>query len=299
VVSGRGPGARSAADRFGFRYCASDAGAIWSDDQTDLVFVAARNHLHAAYVKDAIAAGKHVFVEKPLALTPVDLDAIVQTYQQAAARDRAPLVGVGFNRRFAPATVAVRSLFDSVETPLTLVYRVNAGRLAEDSWVADPIEGGGRILSEACHFVDLCTFLLRSQPEVVTACGTSGANPNTAITIEYRSGSIAAITVSSGGDRSYSKERIELMGAGRVGVIDDFRRYWLVSGGRTKSHIKGWLRPQKGHRQEVAAFIDAVRSGSPAPIPFVDAVDTTRATFAIEESLRRRSAIRLGDECPR
>src|SRR5205823_3088807 len=149
-------------DHSTFRFCASAPEAVWGDAATRAVIIATRNGSHAALIQQALAAGKAVFVEKPLCMSGDELAAIVEAYERADLSGR--LVTVGFNRRFSPAAGAVRAFLEPAGSPLMLQYRINAGRLPDGSWVTDPEEGGGRIISEACHFVDLAAFLLGAAP---------------------------------------------------------------------------------------------------------------------------------------
>ena len=170
------------------------------------------------------------------------------------------------------------------------MYRVNAGHLPPESWQASE-EGGGRILGEVCHFVDLCAFLSRSPVREVTATRSSSQDDDVMITLGMANGSIATIAYMADGDRSQSKERLEVFGGGKCAVIDDFRTGWVSAGGRRR-RLGGLLRVQdKGHDAEMAAFVAAVRTGAPSPVPFGEAVNVTRATFAILSSLQKGAAV--------
>ena len=283
IVTASGLSARSAGDRFGFRYCASARSEVWRDEATRAVIVATRNDLHATLVEEALAAGKAVFVEKPLCVTEDELGRLVRAHRAAAGGE--PLVTVGFNRRFAPSIVALRALFRGI-APLTLQYRVNAGRLGEASWLAAE-EQGGRLVGEACHFIDLCAFVAGAPVVSVFAQASRGPDDDFVATLALADGSVATLGFHAGGDRSFSKERLEVFGGGRVGVIDDFRAAWTVVRGARRRLGGRWSGPDKGHRAELAAFLDAVRTGGPSPVPFAEAVATTLATFALRESLRR------------
>ena len=174
-----------------------------------------------------------------------------------------------------------------------LQYRINAGRLPDGSWVTDPEEGGGRIISETCHFVDLAAFLLGTAPVSVFAQRAGGTDDDVVTILTFANGSVATIGYFAGGDRAYSKERVEVFGGGRVAVIDDFRGGWLVQEGRRQRLGSLWSRRQKGHLEEIEAFLRAVRHGGPSPVPFNEAVAATRATLAIHESLSRGAPVRL------
>jgi predicted dehydrogenase len=293
VVTGTGVSARLVGDRLGFRFCASETEAVWEDSATHSVLIATRNNLHGTLVLRALETGKAVLVEKPLCITEEELDTLVRSHQQAVSAGSSPLVMVGFNRRFAPTVQAVRGFFGKSGSPLTLHYRVNAGRLPDGSWVSDPLEGGGRILSEYCHFVDLSAYLIGVRIVSVFAQSVGSGEDDLVVTLTFEDGSLATIGFYSNGDRSYSKERIEVFGAGKVAVIDDFRTGLLVREGRRRRIGGWWSRQQKGHREEIEAFLEAVRKGGTNPVPFEEAVRTTRATFAIRDSLSRGVPVTL------
>jgi predicted dehydrogenase len=288
LCSAGGLSARTQARRHGFRYVCSDYREILDDPGVDAIFIATRHDLHATMLLDALRAGKHAFVEKPLAIRSEELDQIT------GAMDRAPGVlpcwTVGFNRRFSPAAIAVRDHFRGAEEPLTAIYRFNAGDLPPEHWTQDLEVGGGRIVGEACHAVDLLTFLHGSLPTRVHAEAPppSGAlrvtSDRCALTLRHANGGVSTLLYTSGGDRAFSKERIELFGCGRVAAIDDFRRVELLRGGKRKTH--GWRGQDKGHRAEVAAFLEAIRSGEEGPIPVADLFATARATLGAMESIR-------------
>jgi predicted dehydrogenase len=293
VVTASGLTSRSVGDRFGFDFCASDAAEVWKDPETHATLIATRNHLHAPLVVAALTAAKPVFVEKPLALSEEQLTDIISAFDQAVTAGRVPCVMVGFNRRFSPMVREAKQFLTTVSGPLSIHYRVNAGVLPPGSWVADPEQGGGRIVSEVCHFVDLAAFLAGAVPTKVFAQRGRGGD-DVVVTLSFMNGSVASIGYYCGGDRSFSKERIEVFGGGNVAVIDDFRRGWTVSGGRRR-HLGGWWGgPRKGHREELEAFIEAVRHGRPSPISFEESVQATRATLAILESLSLEEAVTLG-----
>ncbi|HEX8200494.1 MAG TPA: Gfo/Idh/MocA family oxidoreductase, partial [Isosphaeraceae bacterium] len=288
VCSATGLSAPTGAARHGFAYACSDYREILDDPEIDVVFLATRHHQHAGLLLEALRRGKHAFVEKPLALRPDELEEIETFLAQAGGA--APCWTVGFNRRFSPAAAAVRAHFADAEEPLTAVYRFNAGDLPADHWAQDPEVGGGRIIGEACHGVDLLTFLLGSPPvrvhaeAVAPGAALRVAGDRCVLTLRHAHGGVSTLLYTAGGDRSFGKERVELFGAGRVGVIDDFRRVELYRGDRRRA--RKWGGQPKGHREEIAAFLAAVRAGAPGPIPAADLLATTRATFAAVESIR-------------
>lgn len=292
IVSQGGLSARGAAERYGFQFCASAPEAVWDDPATAGVIVATRNDLHATLARQAIAAGKSVLVEKPLCIDESELEALTDTWHAAAAAD-GPRMMAGFNRRFAPMLQRARRFFAEPNVAVTINYRINAGQLPADSWVLDPVDGGGRILSEICHFVDAAAFLAGSRVVEVSAVNGADGNDDVVATLQFANGSVATIGYYTHGDRSYSKERIEMFGAGRVAVIDDFRRGWLVADGRRR-RLGGWLsRQRKGHHEELAAFLDAIQRDEPPPVSFAEAIAATHATFAIRKSLARGRRVRV------
>ncbi|MBZ5704888.1 MAG: bi-domain-containing oxidoreductase [Acidobacteriia bacterium] len=285
VCAANGSSARHAGDKFGFRYCATDENEILSDAGVNTVVISTRHHLHAAQVIAAVNAGKHVFCEKPLCLSEDELREIVRVYgKQASSRH---LLMVGFNRRFAPMAIHMKSFVQQIREPLALYCRVNAGYIPADHWVNDPEQGGGRILGEVCHFVDFLSFLAGAPPiEVQTrALANSGqhSDDNVVISLQFANGSQGTISYLANGDRTYSKERVEVFGGGAVAVLEDFRRLELVRHGR-KQVVRSRLRQDKGHRGEWAAFANAICSGSEAPIPFDEIIASTLATLRVVDS---------------
>ncbi|MGC2368205.1 MAG: bi-domain-containing oxidoreductase [Candidatus Sulfotelmatobacter sp.] len=285
-----GSHARHAADKFGFRSCTTSQLEILSNPAINTVVIATRHHLHAQQVIAALQSGKHVFCEKPLCLNEEELKEIITAIESSASAPR--LLMVGFNRRFAPLAVRMKTFLQAAGEPLALHYRVNAGFLPADHWMNDPLQGGGRIVGEVCHFVDLLCFLTGSAPaEVETRSLANSAlsnpgkysNDNVVCSLRFADGSQGTISYLANGDKAYSKERIEVFGGGAVAVLEDFRRLELVRGGK-KSVFRSGLRQDKGHRGECEAFVRAIQIGLESPIPFHEIVDTMLATFALEES---------------
>jgi predicted dehydrogenase len=243
--------------------------------------------LHAKQVLAALALGKHVFCEKPLCLSEEELRSLARAYLGIPSAER-PALMVGFNRRFAPMTVRMKSLLTQISEPLSLHYRINAGYLPPDHWVNDREQGGGRILGEVCHFVDLLMFLAASPVIEVEAraVGNSGrySGDNVLVSLRFANGSQGSISYLANGDRAFSKERIEVFGGGSAAALDDFRRLELVRDGRKEIIHSRW-RQDKGHRGEWAAFAQAVQRWEEAPIRFEELVCSTLATLRIDESV--------------
>jgi len=272
-------------EQHGFRFCVSRAEEVIDDEEANLIVIATRHDTHAILARKGLERGRHVFVEKPLALDEEELSGVIS----AAEQSRGQLM-VGFNRRFSPSAVAAKELFASRTTPLSINYRVNAGRVPPGHWAHDPKEGGGRIIGEVCHFIDLMHFITGSLTTRVYAEAISSSNQDVVnddsvfITLRFADGSNGSIAYLAEGDRAMAKERVEIFGGGKSFVIDDFRSTIAFQDGH---ETKTKLREQdKGQKEEVRAVCEVVREGKPAPIALDDLTTTTRATFRVLESLR-------------
>jgi predicted dehydrogenase len=256
--------------------------------------IATRHHLHARQVLAGLEAGKHVFVEKPLCLSEEELLRIEDVYGGLARNRAAPVLMVGFNRRFAPLARRMKERFLRVNEPLVIHYRVNAGPVPLDHWVQDTDEGGGRMLGEVCHFVDFLIFLSGSLPVRVSAAVLPDLglykDDNLAATVELADGSIGTITYVANGASRFPKERVEVFGGGATAVLDNFRRLELYRDG-SKEVVRARLRQDKGYRDEMAAFVEAIRSGGPAPIPLDQLFAATRGTLALVQCVKTRSPV--------
>lgn len=286
VCSATGSHAQHAAHKFGFRNCTTDEAEVLADPQINTVVIATRHHLHARQVLAALREGKNVFCEKPLCLTEDDLRTICIAYSEIPLAKR-PALMVGFNRRFAPMVQRMKLFLQPISEPLALHYRVNAGYLPPDHWVNDRDQGGGRILGEVCHFVDLLSFLTSSPiTEVsVRVLGNSArySADNLIVSLRLVNGSEGTISYLANGDRSFSKERLEVFGGGSAAVLDDFRHLDLVRNGRKESMHSRWSQ-DKGHRAEWAAFAESVANGSDLPISFEEIVASILATIRVDDS---------------
>jgi len=287
VCTATGAHASHAAKKFGFRYCTTDESQIIHDPAINTVVIATRHHLHAKQVLAALREGKHVFCEKPLCLTEPDLRTIVRSYLGIDSARR-PALMVGYNRRFAPMTEQIKSFLAPISEPLALHYRVNAGFLPPDHWVNDREQGGGRILGEVCHFVDLLMFLAASPIVEVEARALASSQryseDNLIVSLRFANGSQGTISYLANGDRAFSKERLEVFGGSAVAVLDDFRQLELVQDGKKQTVRSRW-RQDKGHRCEWSAFANSVRQGQVAAISFDDLVYSSLATLRIQESM--------------
>jgi polar amino acid transport system substrate-binding protein len=289
VATATGINARNTASKFSFEFATTDRAQILTDESIDAVFVATRHASHPRFVAEALRAGKSVFVEKPLAIDEEGLQEVLSAHAESGG-----LVAVGFNRRFSPLSEQARAVFDPRAT-LAISYRINAGAIPPSSWIHDPAEGGGRIIGEVCHFVDLVQYLSREFVTEVFAFATGGSegamHDTVTITLKLSGGSIGSIAYYGTGDRAFPKERIEVFGGGAVAVIDDFRELQITRGGKQSKTRK--LSQEKGFDQELASFVRAVSESGEPPIALESLVATTRATFAIEESLRTGQPVRV------
>jgi polar amino acid transport system substrate-binding protein len=290
ITTASGVTARDIAEKYGFNYCAASADDVVCDPEVNLVVVATRHDLHAELARRALLQGKHVFVEKPLALNEEELEGVLEAAQNSAGR-----LMVGFNRRFSPLARAARDFFTGRQAPLSISYRVNAGRIPRSHWLQDPREGGGRIIGEVCHFVDMMHFLTGALVTRVYAESIVSRNQemvdedNIFITLRFSDGSNGAIAYLSEGDKAMPKERVEIFSEGKSFLLDDYRSATGFSNGREEQTR---LRQQdKGQAMETRAVCEVVLKGTPAPIQLDDLVATTRATFRIRESLRTGQSI--------
>jgi polar amino acid transport system substrate-binding protein len=285
VATASGVTARDVGTRYGFARFVSGADEVLSEEGVNLVVIATRHDSHAELARRALVRGLDVFVEKPLALDDAELDALLEVAARSAGR-----LTVGFNRRFSPHARAARDFFEGRRAPLSVLYRVNAGRVPRTHWTQDAREGGGRIRGEVCHFVDFMQYVtgsrvVRVYAEPVASDDREAVDDDSVfVTLKFADGSNGSVAYLAEGDRALPKERIEVFGAGRTFVVEDFRAAAGYAGGR---ETRTRLRTQdKGQREEVRAVCAALREGGAAPVPLADLANTTRATFRILDSLR-------------
>ncbi len=291
VASAGGLHAQVAGKKFGFQYAASSDEEIINDPNINTVAILTRHDSHADLVVKALKAGKHVFVEKPLAITPEQLAKI-----EKSLRNTQYALLVGFNRRFSPLAQSLSSFFFPRNEPLHIHYRVNAGYIPLNHWTQDEAIGGGRIIGEACHFIDLLTFLVGDAPVSVTAHALPDngkyREDNISMTFIFPDGSIGVVDYLANGDKSFPKERVEVFCAGAIAVLDDFRILQTVKDGKKKEE-SGALSLSKGRAQdkgwtnEWKAFAKSIREGGAPPIPYEQLIGVTKSTFAAVESLRK------------
>ena len=274
--------------KFGFRESTTDPETVFNDPSIDAVIVMTRHNTHTRYVCRAIESGKSVFVEKPLALTFEEIDQITNAYGVAERSGRRPMLMVGFNRRFAPQVQKMKALLGTMNEPKAIVATVNAGAIPADHWTQDPEVGGGRIVGEACHFIDLLRFLVgRPIKEVRKATmgvslGTAATDDKAALTLTFEDGSLGTVHYYANGHKSFPKERIEVFCGGRILQLDNFRQlrgYGWPGFGRATL----W-KQDKGQKACIAAFIQALTEGGQAPIPFDEIIEVSRASIEAAES---------------
>lgn len=296
IASASGMSAQHAAKRFGFIRTTSDENEVIRDEQVNTLAILTRHHLHARQVMAALRAGKHVFCEKPLALNEAELQEIEQALVETAEEGAAPLLMVGFNRRFAPFARQMQAFLTGRAEPLSAHYRVNAGYIPLSHWVHDPVQGGGRLIGEGCHFIDFLTFLVGSPPLSVSAVGLPDAGryreDNLSLTFTFPDGSLGTLSYLANGDKAFAKERVEVFCAGRVAVLDDFRNLELVQQGHRQVQ-RARLRQDKGHQAEWQAFSSALLAGDPPPIPYAHLFGVTRASFAAVQALRSGKTVQI------
>ena len=285
IATASGISAHDVGKRFGFAHAVSSADEVINDSDINLVVIGTRHDSHAALASQSLKQNKNVFVEKPLALKDDELDQLLE----AAANSTGRLM-VGFNRRFSPLARRAKDFFADSNTPLSILYRVNAGRIPKEHWIQDAHEGGGRIVGEVCHFVDLMQFFTESPPVSVFAESVSTKSDKTVdadsvfITLRFADGSNGCIAYVSEGDKSLPKERVEIFGSARSFILDDYRRATLHKDGR-EGQIT--LKTQdKGQQAQVHQVCASILQGTEAPIRVNDLAATTRATFRILDALR-------------
>ncbi len=276
---------RNVAQKFGFSVSNNNSDEIIQSKDNNTLFIATRHNLHADYVIKGIKNGKNVFVEKPLCLKEEELEEIVEEYRKHDAR-----LMVGFNRRFAPLVEKIRKIIKE-ESPTAINYRINAGFIPENNWIQDKEIGGGRILGEVCHFVDLAMFIAGAFPVSLSAFAMEdslGLSDTLNINIKFRNGSIATISYFSNGSKELKKEYLEVFSNGVSVVLDDFKELRIY--GKKRSSYK-LFNQDKGHKKEVNEFISSIKEGRPAPISFEDIYYSTRMSFDIIKSIRNNETI--------
>jgi predicted dehydrogenase/threonine dehydrogenase-like Zn-dependent dehydrogenase len=283
IASSGGLHAQHSGKKFGFRYATSEDEKVINDPDVNTVAILTRHNTHADLVVKSLQAGKHVFVEKPLAINSEQLAEINEQLQKS---DHC-LLTVGFNRRFSPFARQLADFYQNRVEPMHIHYRVNAGLIPLNHWTQDSEIGGGRIIGEGCHFVDFITFLVGSAPVSVIALALPNngkyRDDNVSMTFSFPDGSIGVVDYLANGDKSFPKERVEVFSGGRIAVLDDFVSMTTVKDGKKKetkaAQNKGWV-------DEWKVFAKAIHEGSEPPIPYEQLIGVTQATFAAVESIR-------------
>lgn len=290
VSSAGGVTAAHAATKFGFRHASTDAEALLANPEINTVVIATRHDSHAYWIDKALAAGKHVFVEKPLVIDDQSLVELERAYG-ALADESKPILMTGFNRRFAPQIEKMKTLLDSINEPKTFVVMVNAGAIPADHWTQDPDVGGGRIIGEGCHFIDLLRFLAES-PIVSAQASAQKAAPGLPVlhdtvsfTMMFADGSMGTVHYLANGHKSFPKERVEVFCAGRVLQLDNFRT--LRGYGWPGFRKMNLWRQDKGNTACAAAFAGAIKNGKPSPIPFDQLVEVARVSIEAAKAVQR------------
>ena len=289
IASAQGLTAKVLAKKAQAENATSDYRVMLDDPEINMVIITTRHNLHASMVMEALEAGKSVFVEKPLCLNEEELQNIENAYMKVS--DKITLT-VGFNRRFSPFAVKMKALVCG--GPKNIVATMNAGYIPPEAWVQDMEVGGGRVIGEACHFIDLCSFLADSK--VVAVCMNAlGENPqentdNVSILLKYENGTNAVINYFANGSKSYVKERVEVFSQEKVLVLDNWRK---LEGFGVKGFSKMTGTMDKGHKRQFALLNERLQKGGEALIPFESIVNTTRASFACIESLKKKAWVEV------
>jgi predicted dehydrogenase len=296
IAAKTGVSSQHVGNKFGFQYATTDPQAILDDKRIGSILITTRHNLHADLVVDALAAGKNVFVEKPLCITREQLSRITDAH---ASLKGSSLIMVGFNRRYSPLGVRLKDFFTGRTSPMQIHYRVNAGYIPPDHWTQDPGIGGGRIIGEVCHFIDLLQFITSEDPVEVFASSIGGdtgrfaLEDNVEICVRFSGGSLGTITYTALGTKTFSRERMEVYCDESVAVLEDFRRLEIIKGAKKKI-TKLWSQ-DVGYFNELEHFFKASPS-DPKPL-LRDAALTTMTTFAAVSSLRtRKNVVVLGSE---
>jgi predicted dehydrogenase/threonine dehydrogenase-like Zn-dependent dehydrogenase len=282
IASSGGLSGTTLAKKFKIARSTTDYQEILSDTDVNLVLITTRHNLHAKMVTEVLGAGKHVFVEKPLALNDTELNQILGFYQNNNSS-----ITVGFNRRFAPLAIRMKNLLGGANSPVNIVATMNAGHIPANVWVHDMAVGGGRIIGEACHYIDLCTYLTGSK--VISVCmNAMGTNPeentdNASILLKYENGSNAVINYFSNGSKAYSKERVELYHQERTLILDNWRK---LKGFGFRGFSSASSGQDKGHFYQFQTLLKTIESGGSPIIPIDEIINTTKASFAAIESLK-------------
>ncbi len=288
VISRTGHNASEVAKHYGAGFAATDPAEAFSDAETDAVLIATRHDSHASLALAALKAGKHVLVEKPLAMNADELTEVLAFFE---GKDDAPLLMTGFNRRFSPHAKRIAELVEGRSAPMMITYRMNAGFVPADHWVHDPVQGGGRNIGEACHIYDLFGYLTGAEVVDVTAAaitprsGKYSPSDNFAMTVTFADGSVATLVYTSMGAQEHPKEQMEVFCDGAVYLLDDYKT--LTVRGSSADGVRTQMQ-DKGHKQELVEFAEALKSGGEPPIPLWQQAQAMEIAFSVEDALSGR-----------
>lgn len=294
-----GAAAAHLARKFGAQNAITDYRAMLADPEVNAVFIAVGHQLHARLVCEVLRAGKHAFVEKPLAMNVAEVRQVIEAAVQSAKPGAgAPQLMVGFNRRFSPHALQLQRLLAGRSEPLTLNMTVNAGFIPPDHWVHDPVRGGGRIIGEACHFIDLLAWLAGSRVRTVAAAmvggGVATREDKMSILLGFEEGSVGTVNYFANGSKAYPKEMLEVFSEGRVARLENFR-LTTGYGFRGFRRFKTWSQ-DKGHATEFSAFVERVARGGEPLIPLRNLVNVTLASFAAMTAAAEQRTVDLERE---
>ena len=284
ISTATGLNSKSLSEKYNINNLYSDYHDILENKSTDLIFNMTRNSLHAKIVEESLLKNKNVFVEKPLALNFEDLDKIEEAWKKS---DK--ILMVGFNRRYAPFTEEIKTFFKNRISPMIAHYRINAENIPHDHWVYDKKEGGGRIISEACHFIDYLTYVIGSKPIQVFTSSITGQKSqdtvdNFAINLTFEDGSTGSIIYTSKGNKKLSKERAEFFADDKTAILDNFKNLKLISNVKDETK-KNMLSQDKGHKNEFKFLIENIKNGNRMEDEFLLALYSSRATIAAQKSM--------------
>ncbi|MFT6717223.1 MAG: putative dehydrogenase [Saprospiraceae bacterium] len=291
IASSGGLSGTTLAKKYSISNSTTDYKTILSDKDVDLVLITTRHNAHAKMVQEVLESDKHVFVEKPLALNQAELDAILDAQQKNPKS-----ITVGFNRRFAPLAIKMKQMLGSTSSPMNIIATMNAGFIPSKVWIHDMEVGGGRIIGEACHFIDLCSYLSGSKVKAV-CMNALGENPaentdNATIMLKYENGTNAVINYFANGSKAYSKERLEVFHQERTLIMDNWRK---LKGFGFKGSSSASSKQDKGHANQFNKLVDMVKQGGAPIIPLDEIINTTKASFAAIESLKAGSWVEIKD----
>jgi predicted dehydrogenase len=291
IVSAAGVSGTHLAKKHNIRISSTSYKDVLQDPEVNAVIITTQHNLHAHMTIQALQAGKHVFVEKPLVLTEPELEEVIQAYQTSGKS-----VVVGFNRRFSPFIGKAKSVLSSSQEPMNITITANAGFISSSHWTQHMAVGGGRIIGEACHFIDLLAYLAGSEIRWVSA-SAMGNHPsenadNVSILIKCKNGSQGVVNYFANGHKAYSKERIEMYSQGRVLILDNFRK---MEGFGFKGFSSISSKQDKGHKHQFESYIRFLKEGGEPPVTFSQIINSTRTSFAAVQSFLSGEPVNLRD----